>query len=139
MKHHRYAFFGQKSAVLFDSGDQSHPYFYLRFIKKKSTNQWEKPSLQEGKSIKFNLLEMIQVINILEKPGQKWTTVHKYKNETTPITVENQGNKILFRIPRYTKPISLVEAILLKDLLKHVYQEKITNATGKMDDTPKVF
>jgi len=61
MDNHNQSFFGQKTGLLLNSADPSEPYIYLRFLKKKGDGTWEKPSNREGKNIKINLLEQIQI------------------------------------------------------------------------------
>ena len=105
MDHHNYSFFGQKVGLLLDSGDRSHPSLYFRFIKKKTSGNWEKPSVKEGKVVKFNLLELVSVIKTLDHPGSKWTTVHKFHGETTPITIEHKGKNAVILLPGYYKQL----------------------------------
>lgn len=130
MQRHQYAFFGQKTGMLFDSGEQVHPNIYLRFIKKKETGVWEKPSQKEGKAIKFNLLEIISILTVAYGKNQQWSTVHQYKGNKTSISIKYTEGKMVFFIDKYAKPLSQVENHLFRDLLKHVYEEKIEFATS---------
>jgi hypothetical protein len=131
MNHHRYSFFGQKTGLILDSGEQCEISSYFTFLKKKADNSWEKLSNHEGKCIKLNMLELIAIIDICNHSNQKWSTVHKYSNDSTPITFENQEGVINISIPGYNKQIRYPENNLFVRLLSHILEEKIINATGK--------
>ena len=137
MNHHNYSFFGQKTGMLLDSAEINQPCLYLRFLKKKQDGSWEKPSQGEGKNIKLNLLEMIAILRIFRTQNTKWSTVHKFGEETTSITVENKNNIISFMISGYVKQLKYPESVLFTDLLDHIYHEKIVNATGNNSKNSK--
>ena len=130
MKHHRYSFFGQKTGILFDSAQDSQPFVYFRFLKILPNGNWEKPSLGEGKNIKFNLLELLELLSVLQQPDRKWSTVHKFQNDVTSITIESKNGTTQFIVSSYSKQIKYPERKLMFDLLKHVYEEELINATG---------
>ncbi len=130
MDHHRQSFFGQKTGLLLDSANIADPFIYIRFLQKKPTGQWEKPSLKEGKSIKLNLLELIQILRVLSSNSSKWTTVHKFGDENTSISVEHANNTVNFYVSGYNKYFKFPETKLFMDLLQHIYNEKIEKATG---------
>ena len=129
MNHHNFSFFGQKAGLLLDSAEINQPCLYLRFLKKKKDGSWEKTSQGEGKNIKLNLLEMIAILRIFRTQNTKWSTVHKFGEDTTSITVENKNNIISFMISGYAKQLKFPESELFTDLLDHIYKEKIINAT----------
>ncbi len=137
MQRHRYSFFGQKSGILFDSGDDSQPFLFLSFVKKKQTGQWERPTNGEGKNIKFNLGEILHILRILSQTNAEWSTVHKFQTETTPISWKNVNEVIQISIPGYSKLLKFPESKLFHDLLAHVYQEKIEKSTAFQKETTK--
>ncbi len=130
MNHHNYSFFGQKTGLLLDSAEINQPCLYLRFLKKNQDGSWDKPSLGQGKNIKLNLLEMIAILRIFRTENSKWSTVHKFGEDTTSITVENKNKIISFMISGYAKQLKFPESILFTDLLDYIYQEKLIYATG---------
>lgn len=132
MEHHNQSFFGQKSAIILDSAKSSEPYIYLRFLKKLPDGRWEKPSQGEGKNLKLNLLEIVDILYVLNTPNTRWSTVHKFGDQQTSIKVEHRADSdsVLFFITGYAKPLSRTEAKLFTDLLNHIYCEKIKYATG---------
>jgi hypothetical protein len=129
MNHHNYSFFGQKTGMLLDSAEINQPCLYLRFLKKKQDGSWEKPSQGEGKNIKLNLLEMIAILRVFRSENSKWSTVHKFGEDVKSITVENKNSIIAFMISGYVKQLKFPESELFIDLLDHIYNEKIINAT----------
>ena len=130
MDHHQQSFFGQKTGVLLNSAQLHDPFLYLQFLGKKPSGQWEKPSLKEGKNIKINLLELIHMIRVFSTHGAKWSTVHKFGEENTSITIENKCGAVTFFVAGYSKYFKFPETKLFGDLLHHIYTEKIVHATG---------
>ena len=53
---HSQSFFGQAVGLTIQSSSKSDPFIFLKCIKKKPDNSWEKPSLGEGKAIKCSFL-----------------------------------------------------------------------------------
>jgi len=134
MQHHRYSFFGQKTAVLLDSAKWSDPYLFLRFLK-KLPDRWEKPSLKEGKIIKINLLELIALLRVCHaSQASKFETFHKFQGNNTQIRFEkkNEG-QLVISITGYQKYLNVEETVLLTKLLEHLLEEKIIHATGVKD------
>lgn len=113
MYRHQYSFFGQKSAVILDSGPWEDPHIFLRFLKKKEDGSWEKPRNKEGKNIKLNMLELVALLAVCGKKSPKWSTVHKFGEETTPISAEiikgtpPKEDTMSISIPGYVKQLSL--------------------------------
>lgn len=130
MQRHRYSFFGQKVGIILDSADQTEAFIYMRFLRKKADNSWEKISEREGKSIKINLLEVIAIRDVFEKNNTKWSTVHKYSNESTVIIVENQQGIVNISVGSYNKQFRYPETILCEKLLNHILDEKIIFSTN---------
>jgi len=133
MEAHSYSFFGQKTGMILSSPNSTDPYIFLTFVKKLSSGIWEKPSLKQGKNIKCNIGEIIQMIQVARTPSFEWSTVHRFKNEQTSIKWKNQQGKIFINITGYSKVIAFPESQLLLDLLIHIYKEKIEFATGRKE------
>ena len=132
VEYHNKAFFGSKAGMFFDSGSWTSPIFFLRFIKKKDTGAWEKPSKGEGKSIKFSLEEMALILRVLRNEAPSWKTVHKFEENQTDISFKwDKGEKERFHIncDRYHKMLNYSEVMVFKALLEHVFDEKIANST----------
>lgn len=136
MDHHRYSFFGQKTALLLDSAQWTDPYLFLRFLK-KLPDRWEKPTLKEGKIIKINLLELIAVLRVCHAPGSlKYETFHKFQGNNTQIKFEKKSEgQLVVSITGYQKYLNGDETALLTKLLDHLLEEKIIHATGMKDSS----
>jgi hypothetical protein len=138
MKRHTRSFFGQKTGIIFDSGDYTQESVYLTFIKKLPSEIWEKPSEGQGIKIKMNLGELIMIRRVLMFMDDRWSTVHKYNEEQTSISV-NRNNpeeeEIWISVDKgkdkdkYSKNLRPPETEILLMLLNHVLEEKIANAT----------
>ena len=136
MKRHSRSFFGQKSGIIFDSGDYTQESIYLTFIKKGNNDVWEKPSEGQGVKIKLNLGEIIMIRRVLMCMDEKWSTVHKFNEDQTSIFVNRtspDSEEIWISIDKgsdkYRKNIAPPETEILLLLLNHVIDEKIANAT----------
>jgi hypothetical protein len=86
------SFFGQKVGMIFDSEIWNDDCAYISFLRKKDTGIWEKPSKGEGKKIKLNLGELIMLQKVVNGDLEKWSTFHKFNNQTTSISVSNKRN-----------------------------------------------
>ena len=132
VEYHNKSFFGSKVGMFFDSGSWTSPHFYLKFIKKRNDKSWEKPSLREGKSIKFSLEEMVHVLRVLSKEAVSWKTVHVFEQNQTHISFNwDKEDKERFHVNGgdYHKMLNYAETVVFKALLEHVFEEKIARST----------
>ena len=93
---------------------------------------WEKPSLKEGKSIKFSLEEITHILRVLSKETSNWKTFHKFEGIQTPISFEwDKNNQDQFHVNGgdYHKKLNYAEITVFKALLEHVFEEKIAKST----------
>ena len=133
MDQHNLSFFGQKTAVIVMSTSKSEPHVMVKCIKKKNNNEWEKPSQNEGKYVKFSLRELIQFHAVLIREMKEFSTFHKFKDQSTSIRIawdEYDTNLLWINIGEYSRPISFPDTELLKRFLAHLIEEKIEFATG---------
>ena len=133
MERHQKSFFGQKVGLIFDSGDWTHDSSYFTFVRKKEDGTWEKPSKREGRKIKLNLGELIMLEKVLTGTIPKWSTVHRFKEQSTSITVNRKSdstqNEVWINITGYAKSLRSPETDILGMILKHIIKEKIVRAT----------
>ena len=139
---HNKSFFGQSTGMFLQSSLKTDPFIFLRFIKKKESGTWEKPSIGEGKTIKCSLEEIVMILKVLKRNLKSWSTVHVFKEEKTPISIKWEGeNKIWFNVGEYPKMLAISQIEILALLMEHILAEKIEFATssGKSnEDSPKV-
>lgn len=132
VNHHRISFFGSKTGVLFDSGPSSSPTIFLTFIKKREDGSWEKPSLKEGVTIKFSLVDMAFILRVLRGKVNAWKTFHSFQERKTSISFErdpeNKENLIV-KAGDYQKRLNYGEVEVFKALLEHVFREKVIAST----------
>ena len=128
---HNKSFFGQSTGMFLQSSSKTDPFIFLRFIKKKESGTWEKPSLGEGKTIKCSLEEIVMILNVLRRRIKSWSTVHVFKEEKTPISVNWEGeNKVWFNVGDYPKMLIIAQIEILILLIEHILAEKIKFATS---------
>src|SRR4030042_4648046 len=132
MQTHRYSFFGQKTALVLQSGNWTAPCIFLTFIKKRDNGTWER--LAEGKTVKLSLPEIIAVRDVAAGEHPEWKTYHKSNGNGTSIAARLEKNKadstLLLAVGDYLKPVNYPETTVFKELLDHVLKEKITHAPG---------
>ncbi len=135
---HSVAFFGKNVGLKVSSSSRSTPDVYIQCIRKKRDGSWEKPSMKEGKNVKFNLRELIQMIDVLNGTKSKWTTVHKFGNNNTSITFawdQNESDLLWVNIADYSRAFNYPDPELLRKLLEHLLDEKIEYGTGFIPKT----
>jgi len=112
----------------------------MKFIRKKGDGSWEKLSTREGKTIKVSLEEVVMILEVLKKKIKSWSTVHNFKEDKTPISVNWEGEtKVWFNIGDYPKMLSFAQIEILKLLLLHLLEEKIEFATISDMSKPQVI
>jgi hypothetical protein len=132
---HNQSFFGQSTGMFVQSSSKHEPFIFLQFIKKKGDGSWEKPTLREGKRVKFGLEEIVMILNVLKKKSKAWSTVHIFKDEKTPISVKWEGEqKLWINVGSYPKMLSDPQVEIMKLLMDHILQEKIEFATIRNSD-----
>ncbi len=103
---HSQSFFGQSTGLILQSSSKHEPYVFLRCIKKKPNNAWEKPTQGEGKTIRCSLDEMVMILQVLKRKIDSWSSYHKYKDNNTSISFSwenNQEEKLWINIGNYQK------------------------------------
>ncbi len=80
----------------------------------------------------MNLGELIMIQKVITGKTQKWSTVHKFGEITTSITInKNPDTKdIWFTITGYSKNIRSPETEIFALILNHIIKEKIDHATA---------
>ena len=132
MASHRKSFFGVNTGILYDSGPSSSPVIFLTFIKKKVDGSWEKPSQKEGRAIKFSLVDIAFILQVLRGDKNAWNTVHSFEERKISISIErDSGNKENLKIKAgdYLKLLNYGEIEVFKALLEHTFQEKVIGST----------
>ncbi len=84
-KKHNYSFYG-KVILIVQSSSEEDPYLFLTCVRKKTENEWEKPSQGEGKTIKCNLEELTSISLVLKDKLAEWENIHEYKGQKTEIS-----------------------------------------------------
>jgi len=132
MASHRKSFFGANTGILYDSGPSSSPAIFLTFIKKKVDGSWEKPSQKEGRAIKFSLVDIAFILQVLRGDKNAWNTVHSFEERKISISIErDSGNKENLKVKAgdYLKLLNYGETEVFKALLEHTFQEKVISST----------
>ena len=128
---HNYSFFGKESAIILQSSSKKESHIFLRCIKKKNNDIWEKWSKNEGKVIKFSIEEIIMILRVLQGKQPSWSTYHRFNEKQTQISFNMQNNEQLFiSIDKYKKMLSIAQIEVLKLLLEHILKEKIEFSTN---------
>jgi len=132
MVSHRKGFFGTNTGILFDSGQSSSPTIFLTFIKKKEDGSWEKPSQKEGRAIKFSLVDIAFILQVLRGDKNSWKTVHSFEEREISISFEQDSENrenIKVKAGDYLKVFNYGETEVFKALLEHTFKEKVITST----------
>jgi len=130
---HTKSFFGQNSGLIIKSPSKLEPYIFLTCINKKEDGTWEKPSKNEGKTVRLSIEEIICIIEVLNRRTHNWRGYHVFKEEKTEIYVgwESEALEVLkFKIGNYKKKLKFPHTNFLVILLEHILTEKIEFATS---------
>lgn len=132
-KHHSYSFFSQKTGMIFNA-DHDDLFFFLKFLVKKDSGVWEKPSQGEGKSVKFGIEEAIQILKVLRKELIKWTTFHSFKEIKTSISFawkDETAQELWINVGQRSKGLVSHQVEIFKLILEHIIKEQIEFGTSK--------
>lgn len=130
---HSKSFFGQKTGIIVSSPAKNVPYIFLRCLNRKEDGTWEKPSLNEGKTVRLSIEEIICIQEVLNRRSQNWRGYHVFKDEKTEIFVgwDSEARTILkLKIGNYKKKLKFPNTNFLTKLLGHILDEKIEYATS---------
>ncbi|MFX1273617.1 MAG: hypothetical protein ACFFBP_23070 [Promethearchaeota archaeon] len=126
---HDYSFFGQITGLILSSSSRSQPYLFFKCVKKKNDDTWEKLKQGEGKTVKISLEEIVMIKKVLEKRSTDWSTFHKHEGINTKISFKWSDNRVNVSIGDYFKPLTEAQTEIMKNLIDHIYYEKIEYAT----------
>lgn len=137
---HSQSFFGQKVGIIVKSNKKNDPFIYFQCIRKKENGVWEKPSLNEGKIVKLNMGEIIEMLFILSQKKREWSTIHTFNNITTRISIKEHETDQAFwiNIGNYNRLLKSPQSELLKRLFEHMLQEKIEFATTTLPNSSMI-
>lgn len=137
---HSQSFFGQKVGIIVKSNKKNDPFIYFHCIRKKENGVWEKPSLNEGKIVKLNMGEIIEMLFVLSQKKREWSTIHTFNNETTKISIKEHETDQAFwiNIGNYNRLLKFPQSELLKRLFEHMLQEKIEFATTTLPNSSMI-
>ncbi len=130
---HIQSFFGQNTGIIIKTQSRSKNFVFFQCIKKKPNEVWEKPSVNEGKTIKFSLEEVVMILQVLNRKIMNWTNYHSYQNKKTHISFsweDNNADVLWINISDYSKMLNFAQVEILRLLLTHILNEKIIYATS---------
>jgi len=132
MSSNRKGFFGENTGLLYVNGPPSNPTIFMTFIKKKKDGSWEKPSQKKGRTIKFSLVDIAFILQVLRGDKNAWSTFHSFEERKISISFERDSeNKENLKIKAgdYLKLLNYGEIEVFKALLEHTFQEKVISST----------
>jgi hypothetical protein len=129
---HSKSFFGQNTGIIIKSPSRSVENIFITCIKKKNNGNWEKPTLNEGKTIKISLEEIVMILEVLKRNSESWKSYHSFENEKTPISFNWDGKDksiLWINIGEYKKRLSFSQIFIFKMFMAHLLKEKIEYST----------
>ena len=79
--------------------------------------------------IKLNLGELIMVLKVLQGNLDRWSTVHRFNEIQTSISIAKHVREFWINVDKYAKNLWSPEIDILCKMLDHVINEKIVRAT----------
>ena len=131
--YHTKTFYGQESSIILTSPSKSASHVFLSCINRKSDGKWEKPSHEEGKTVKITIEEIICILEVLHRKSANWRGYHVFKERKTEIYVgwEKESREIIqIKIGAYIKKLRFPNLNFLTLMLEHILSEKIEFATS---------
>ena len=129
---HILSFFGQNTGIIIKSTSKFKSYLFIQCIKKSSKGKWEKPTSNEGRTLKFTLEEMIMIFHVLSRRTLNWQSYHIYKEKKTSFSFnweDEETNKLWINIADYSKVLNYAQVEIFRLLLKHLIEEKVVFST----------
>ncbi|MFX1574328.1 MAG: hypothetical protein ACFFB0_16430 [Promethearchaeota archaeon] len=126
---HNQVFFGKNTGLFIQTSSKTEPYMFLRCIKSKADGSWEKPSKNEGKTIKIDLEEIVMILQVLTRKSESWKTVHIFKDNKTSISFQWNQDTLWVNIGEYGKKLLYPQVEICRLLFQHILNEKIEFAT----------
>ncbi|MFX0019191.1 MAG: hypothetical protein ACFFAK_02020 [Promethearchaeota archaeon] len=139
---HIQSFFGQNTGIIVKTLSRSKNFVLFQCIKKKPNGVWEKPSANEGKTIKFSLEEVVMILQVLNRKLINWTNYHSYQDKKTHISIsweDINADVLWINIGDYSKMLNFAQVEILRLLLTHILNEKIFYATSSKEKDKTVF
>ncbi len=130
---HIISFFGQNIGIIIKSTSKFNSYTFFQCIKKNQYGKWEKPTLNQGKTIKFTLEEIIMILQVLHRKTLNWKSFHTYNEKKTSFSFswEDEEAKVLWiTVADYSKVLNFAQVEVLRLLLRHLVEEKIIYSTS---------
>lgn len=131
---HSKSFFGQNTGMIVKSTSKYDPFIYIQCIKRKPSGEWEKPTDNEGKTIKISLEELVSINHVLKHKKKTWQCMHNYKELTTSISFsweDDVSDFLWINIGDYSKMLNFAQTEVFKLYITHLLDEKIIFSTEK--------
>ena len=129
---HILSFFGQNTGIIIKSTSKFKSYLLIQCIKKNREGKWEKPTVYEGRIMRFTLEEMIMILQVLSRTVLNWQSFHIYKEKRTSFSFswEDEEMEILWiNIADYSKVLNYAQVEIFRLLLNHLIEEKVVFST----------
>jgi len=130
---HIISFFGQNTGIIIKSTSKSKSYIFIQCIKKNPKGKWEKPTANEGRTLRFTLEEMVMIFQVLSRQALNWNSFHIYKEKKTSFSFswEDEETQVLWiNIADYSKVLNFAQVEILRLLLRHLIEEKVVFSTS---------
>ncbi|TFG03501.1 MAG: hypothetical protein EU542_02145 [Promethearchaeota archaeon] len=129
---HTISFFGQNTGIIIKSTSKFKSYIFIQCLKKNLKGKWEKPTANEGRTLRFTLEEMVMILQVLSRQALNWKSYHLYKEKKTSVSFswEDEETKYLWiNIADYSKVLNYAQVEIFRLLLIHLIEEKVVYST----------
>ncbi|MGM5480645.1 MAG: hypothetical protein ACQESC_04260 [Nanobdellota archaeon] len=112
------AFFSKNNCLKVTLNKNQETYFEFGTPKPKQEKGWN------WKPVKFNDMELGEIILILEDKKQTTSFFHSFNNETTQIWISKKNSFFTIKTNTSKKSLQEGEQVVLRELLKHIIVRK---------------
>ncbi|MGM5481629.1 MAG: hypothetical protein ACQESE_04440 [Nanobdellota archaeon] len=108
------AFFGKDNCLKVTLHKKLECYFEFGTPKAEKEKGWK------WKPVKFNDVELGEILLVLEGKKQSVSFFHKYKDETTQIWVSRKDKFVTIKVKELSKGLNEGEQTVLRELIRHI-------------------
>lgn len=108
------AFFGKNNCLKITLNMDKDCYFHFGVLKNEQQNSWE------WKKVKFNDMELGEMINVLDNKKPSVSFFHKFNGGQTQIWVNKSEKYFFIKVKELSKSLSEGEQAVLKVLLERL-------------------
>ncbi|MFW5865475.1 MAG: hypothetical protein ACOCU6_00080 [Nanoarchaeota archaeon] len=107
------AFFGKDTCLKITLSNNKECFMEFGKPSTDKTNGWR------WKPVKFNDIELGEILLVLEKEKEQTSFFHTFKDEKTQIWISRKGSYTTFKVKEASKGLNDGERVAMREIIKH--------------------